>query len=120
MIYPIYLILYLMLIMMICLIIYFLNLFISMMKFNNIEKKNSFECGFNPISKSNIPFSLPFYMISLMFLIFDVEVVLLLPMIFYLNYLNFYMIYFIYLFFLLILLLTLLFEYMLGYLNWLY
>nr|YP_010708713.1 NADH dehydrogenase subunit 3 [Caprella penantis]WCR50879.1 NADH dehydrogenase subunit 3 [Caprella penantis] len=44
------------------------------------EKMTPFECGFSPMKKSRAPFSLRFFMITLIFLIFDMEVSLVLPM----------------------------------------
>ena len=41
-----------------------------------------FECGFNPFMSSRVRFSLKFYLICLIFLIFDVEIALVLPLIF--------------------------------------
>lgn len=43
------------------------------------EKMTPFECGFSPIKKSRVPFSLRFFIITLIFLIFDIEVSLVLP-----------------------------------------
>lgn len=43
------------------------------------EKMTPFECGFSPIKKSRAPFSLRFFIVTLIFLIFDIEVSLVLP-----------------------------------------
>nr|WRK21368.1 NADH dehydrogenase subunit 3 [Xestocephalus sp. 'geminusanulus'] len=47
----------------------------------NKQKMSPFECGFNPMSFPRVPFSIHFFIISVLFLIFDIEIIIILPMI---------------------------------------
>lgn len=44
---------------------------------NNLGKTSIFECGFSRIVNEGGTFSLPFFLISLIFLLFDVEIIIL-------------------------------------------
>ncbi|MBD5073911.1 NAD(P)H-quinone oxidoreductase subunit 3 [Xanthomonas citri pv. citri] len=44
------------------------------------EKLTPFECGFDPNKKARTPFSLRFFIVTILFLIFDVELVLIFPL----------------------------------------
>nr|YP_008758079.1 NADH dehydrogenase subunit 3 [Arctica islandica]AGC84104.1 NADH dehydrogenase subunit 3 [Arctica islandica]AGW53603.1 NADH dehydrogenase subunit 3 [Arctica islandica]AGW53615.1 NADH dehydrogenase subunit 3 [Arctica islandica] len=84
-------------------------------------KLTSFECGFDAMSSSRCPFSLRFFLLALLFLIFDVEVVLLMPYIFSLKVVFLQMPFMtkgMCFLFLLVLLLGLLHEYNEGTLDW--
>uniref|UniRef100_G8J8D1 NADH-ubiquinone oxidoreductase chain 3 n=1 Tax=Protoplasa fitchii TaxID=560777 RepID=G8J8D1_9DIPT len=82
------------------------------------EKASPFECGFDPKSSSRLPFSLRFFLIAIIFLIFDVEIALILPMVIILNFSNMIMWSLTSIFFMLILLIGLYHEWNQGALDW--
>ncbi|WP_369409851.1 NADH-quinone oxidoreductase subunit A [Wolbachia endosymbiont of Corcyra cephalonica] len=45
-----------------------------------IEKNSRFECGFNPLTSPRNPFSIHFFKILLIFILFDAEIILILPL----------------------------------------
>jgi NADH-quinone oxidoreductase subunit A len=44
-----------------------------------VEKISTYECGFIPFSDSRMKFDISFYVISILFIIFDLEIVFLFP-----------------------------------------
>nr|YP_010946654.1 NADH dehydrogenase subunit 3 [Margattea bisignata]WGO57372.1 NADH dehydrogenase subunit 3 [Margattea bisignata] len=82
------------------------------------EKSSPFECGFDPMSSARLPFSLRFFLIAVIFLIFDVEIALLLPMPILLTHSNITYWMIISYTFILILLLGLYHEWSQGSLEW--
>lgn len=45
----------------------------------NKEKLSAYECGFNPFAEARYKFEVKFYLVSLLFIIFDVEIIYLFP-----------------------------------------
>nr|QRV62595.1 NADH dehydrogenase subunit 3 [Nebrioporus millingeni] len=107
-----------MLIMLIAMITMLLASILSKKTFMDREKNSPFECGFDPIDSSRLPFSLQFFLIAVIFLIFDVEIALLLPMIMIYKMSNINMLFITSFFFIFILLIGLYHEWKQGALNW--
>lgn len=99
------------------LIIFILNIILSKKTSKNREKNSSFECGFDPISNTRIPFRIQFFLISLMFLIFDIEITLLIPLIYSILFFNISII-FSFIIFILILIIRIYIEYSENIIEW--
>nr|YP_010599794.1 NADH dehydrogenase subunit 3 [Nola angustipennis]WAL04254.1 NADH dehydrogenase subunit 3 [Nola angustipennis] len=95
-----------------------LSMMLSKKSFSDREKNSPFECGFEPKSSARIPFSLHFFLITVIFLIFDIEIALIFPIIPLFKMVNFLIWSKISFFFIFILLIGLYHEWNQNMLNW--
>uniref|UniRef100_UPI0030FE0B0A NADH dehydrogenase subunit 3 n=1 Tax=Sphingonotus salinus TaxID=319241 RepID=UPI0030FE0B0A len=91
---------------------------LSKKSINDREKSSPFECGFDPKSSARMPFSLQFFLIAVIFLIFDVEIALILPIVIIIKTSNITMWMTSTMIFILILLMGLYYEWNQGALKW--
>lgn len=98
------------------LILFLVSYFISPKKIDS-EKISPYECGFNPFEDSRVKFDIKFYLVSILFIIFDLEVIFLFPWavtIHYTRYIGFFTIFI----FLTILTIGFIYEWKKGALDW--
>lgn len=84
---------------------------------SNFVKQSSYECGFQPFEDARQSFNVEFYLVGILFIIFDLEIVFLFPMCLSLNVIGFFGFFWIF-FFLIILTVGFAYEWMKGALNW--
>lgn len=58
-----------------------LNIIIGFIYAADSEKVSAYECGFSPLGETREKFNISFYLIGIVFLIFDLEIILALPLI---------------------------------------
>ena len=78
---------------------------------SNSDSVSSYECGFEPISVNHIPFCMKFFLLAIIFIVFDVEVAFLVPALYSSSIIFSFTI---------ILLLGLVYEFAYGGLSWVY
>lgn len=49
------------------------------LKLPDTEKASVYECGFDPLGSPRVPFSVKFFLVGILFLIFDLEISFLFP-----------------------------------------
>ena len=63
----------------------FISLFLAILSFllvkqnPELEKHSSYECGFNPFGDARSKFDVKFYLIGILFLVFDLELAFIFP-----------------------------------------
>lgn len=83
----------------------------------NEQKLSVYECGFDPFESARIKFDIQFYILAILFIIFDIELVYLLPWVLMVNQLGF-LAFNVVLSFLLIIILGFYYEWVKNALDW--
>ncbi|MCL4120475.1 UNVERIFIED_CONTAM: hypothetical protein GTU68_065752 [Idotea baltica] len=60
------------------LLIFILSYFLGEQKYDS-QKLSAYECGFQPFEDTKSKFNIKFYLVAILFIIFDLEVVFLFP-----------------------------------------
>ena len=81
------------------------------------EKISAYECGFEPFEDARNKFEVRFYIVAILFLIFDIEVIYLFPWSLFLSNMGFYS-FWAMMIFLIILILGFVYEIYMGALDW--
>lgn len=112
----IYILIYLILAIIIAQLIIFLNIILINTK-SDFEKISAYECGFTPYDNARHNFDVQFYLVGILFIIFDLEVTFLFPWISIFKQLSIFS-YCIIMIFLIILTVGFVYEWMKGALSW--
>lgn len=96
----------------------FLLSYILSIKADDTEKLSAYECGFNPFEDTRNEFNVRFYLVAILFLIFDLEISFLFPFVVIIDDTNSVTTCYIMLIFLFILTLGFFYEWKKGALDW--
>uniref|UniRef100_A0AB38ZHE0 NADH-ubiquinone oxidoreductase chain 3 n=1 Tax=Ledropsis sp. 1 XYW-2023a TaxID=3078463 RepID=A0AB38ZHE0_9HEMI len=99
-------------------LLFFFSIILNKSVLLDFQSCTPFECGFNSLSLKRLPFSIHFFLIAVIFLIFDIEVVIIFPIVVVLKYSSIFVWFFMISFFVFILILGLYHEWYNGILNW--
>ncbi len=111
-----YLLVYILLSLFLSIIIFLLSYILAIQTYDS-EKLSAYECGFQPFEDARNKFDIKFYLVAILFIIFDLEVSYLFPWSIYLKnigYLGFWWMFS----FLILLTIGFFYEWMKGALNW--
>ena len=81
------------------------------------EKLSSYECGFLPFEDAREQFNVRYYLVAILFLIFDLEVIFVVPFVISCQYLGLFG-FWVFIFFLVILLIGFIYEWKMKALDW--
>jgi NADH-quinone oxidoreductase subunit A len=84
----------------------------------DIEKNSAYECGFHPFEDTRAKFDVRFYLVAILFIVFDLEVAFLFPWVVVFNTFNTFFEYYVVISFLVILLVGFYYEWQKGALDW--
>merc|ERR1712232_433105 len=84
---------------------------------NNLAKLSTYECGFQPFEDSRQFFNIEFYLVGILFVIFDLEIVFLFPLCLCINLIGFFGTFWAFSF-LVVLTAGFIYEWMKGALDW--
>lgn len=73
-----YLLIYVVLSMLLSVVIVLLSMLLVLRK-TDIEKVSAYECGFHPFQDTRMKFDVRFYLVAILFIIFDLEITYLFP-----------------------------------------
>jgi NADH:ubiquinone oxidoreductase subunit 3 (subunit A) len=91
--------------------------FFIVIQLPNAEKISIYECGSNPFNDSRSRFEVRFYIVAILFMIFDLEIVFLFPWVLLLDNLTYFG-FFSMIIFLILLTIGFIYEWVKGALNW--
>ena len=81
----------------------------------DLEKLSAYECGFDPFGDARHTFSIKFYLVAILFIIFDLEIIFLFP---WSITVNSYQAFYSMIYFLIILTIGFIYEWKRGALDW--